>query len=59
MTLRFNSNSLYVELQDVHIPGKFVTFYLAIRLRALDFYAGMVGEGEARINYQRIEINSE
>ena len=29
-----------------------------IRLLALDFYAMIVDEGEARINYHRIEISS-
>ena len=33
--------------------------YLTIRLRARDFYAVIVDEGEARINYHRIEIESE
>ena len=33
--------------------------YLTIRLRAQDFYAVVVDEGEARINYHRIEIESE
>ena len=33
--------------------------YLTIRLLALDFYAVIVDEGEARINYHRIEIESE
>ena len=32
---------------------------LTIRLRARDFYAVIVDEGEARINYHRIEIESE
>ena len=34
-------------------------FFLTIRLRARDFYAVIVDEGEARINYHRIEIESE
>ena len=34
-------------------------FYLTIRLRARDFYAVIVDEGEARINYHHIEIESE
>ena len=33
--------------------------YLTIRLLALDFYAVIVNEGEARINYHCIEIESE
>ena len=34
--------------------------YLTIRLRAQDFYAvPIVDEGEARINYHLIEIDSE
>ena len=33
--------------------------YITIRLLALDFYAMIVDEGEARINYHRIEIESE
>ena len=33
--------------------------YLTIRLGARDFYAVIVDEGEARINYHRIEIESE
>ena len=37
----------------------FGTFSLTIRLRARDFYAVIVDEGEARINYHRIEIESE
>ena len=34
-------------------------FYLTIRLRARDFYEVIVDEGEARINYHLIEIESE
>ena len=37
----------------------FSNFYLTIRLRARDFYAVIVDEGEARISYHRIEIESE
>ena len=33
--------------------------YFTIRLLALDFYAVIVDEGESRINYPRIEIESE
>ena len=33
--------------------------YLTIRLRARDFYAVIVDVGEDRINYERIEIESE
>ncbi len=33
--------------------------YLTIRLRARDFYEVIVDEGEARINYHLIEIESE
>jgi hypothetical protein len=33
--------------------------YLTIRLLALDFYEVIVDEGEARINYHLIEIESE
>ena len=33
--------------------------YLTIRLRARDFYEVIVDEGEARINYHFIEIESE
>ena len=33
--------------------------YLSIRLFALDFYCVIVDEGEARINYHAIEIESE
>ncbi len=33
--------------------------YLTIRLRARNFYEVIVDEGEARINYQLIEIKSE
>ena len=33
--------------------------YLTISLRARDFYAVIFDEGEARINYHRIEIESE
>ena len=36
-----------------------VDFYLTIRLRAWDFYEVIVDEGEARINYHLIEIESE
>ena len=36
-----------------------LALYLTIRLRARDFYAVIVDEGEARINYPRIEIESE
>ena len=32
-----------------------ICLYLTIRLRARDFYAVIVDEGEARINYHRIE----
>ena len=35
------------------------TLYLTIRLRAQDFYAVIIDEGEVRINYHRIEIESE
>ena len=40
---------------------KFVptTFYLTIRLLALNFYEVIVEEDEARINYHLIEIKSE
>ena len=34
-------------------------FYLTIRLWARDFYRVIVDEGEARINYHAIEIESE
>ena len=34
-------------------------FYLTIRLRARDFYEVIVDEGEARINYPLVEIESE
>ena len=37
----------------------YIYIYLTIRLRARDFYAVIVDEGEARINYHRIEIESE
>ena len=33
--------------------------YLTIRLRAWDFYEAIVDEGEARINYHLVEIESE
>ena len=33
--------------------------YLTIRLLALDYYEVIVDEGEARINYHLIEIESE
>ncbi len=33
--------------------------YLTIRLRTRDFYEMIVDEGEARINYHFIEIESE
>ena len=36
-----------------------VSHYLTIRLPARDFYAVTVDEGEARINYHRIEIETE
>ena len=39
--------------------GSSSVHYLTIRLRARDFYAVIVDEGEARINYHRIEIESE
>ena len=39
--------------------GEIYTLYLAIRLRTRDFYAVIVYEDKARINYQRIEIESE
>ncbi len=35
------------------------SFYLTIRLRARDFYEVIVDEGEARINYHFVEIESE
>ena len=34
-------------------------YYLKIRLRARNFYAGIVDDGEARINCQHIKIESE
>ena len=39
--------------------GLFSNIYLTLRLRARDFYAVIVDEGEARINYHCIEIESE
>ena len=36
-----------------------IKIYLTIRLRARDFYEVIVDEGEARINYHFIEIESE
>ena len=36
-----------------------LSVYLTIRLRAWDFYEVIVDEGEARINYHLIEIESE
>ncbi len=40
------------------IPTLYI-FYLTIRLRARDFYEVIVDEGEARVNYHFIEIESE
>ncbi len=37
----------------------YIYIYLTIRLRARDFYEVIVGEGEARINYHFVEIESE
>ena len=34
-------------------------FHVTIGLRARDLFAAIVDEGEARINYHRIEIESE
>ena len=42
-----------------HMLGEICVLYLTIRLRARDFYAVIVDEGEAQINYHRIEIESE
>ena len=39
--------------------GLLPDYYLTIRLRAWDFYEVIVDEGEARINYHLIEIESE
>ena len=36
-----------------------ITLYLTIGLRARDFYAAIADEGEARIYYHLIEIESE
>ena len=43
----------------VHVGGPPFCFLLTIRLRARDFYEVIVDEGEARINYHFIEIESE
>ena len=37
----------------------YFSYSLTIRLRASDFYEVIVDEGEARINYHLIEIESE
>ena len=44
---------------DYEIETCMFRFYLTIRLRAWDFYEVIVDEGEARINYHVIEIESE
>ena len=44
---------------EITVKEYYLLFHLTIRLRARDFYAVIVDEGEARINYQRIEIESE
>ena len=36
-----------------------IYIYLTIRLRARDFYEVIVDEGESRINYHLVEIESE
>ncbi len=47
-------------LQQLDLSVLVVIFvYLTIRLRARDFYEVIVDEGEARINYHLIEIESE
>ena len=52
-----NYKSVAIFFSDIH--DIFTYIYLTIRLRARDFYAVIVDEGEARINYQHIEIESE
>ena len=52
------SLKLLIKSQAVQAYAALV-YYLTIRLRARDFYAAIVDEGEARINYYRIEIESE
>ena len=48
-----------IETVYQHLVVLMLKVYLTIRLRARDFYAVIVDEGEARINYNRIEIESE
>ena len=52
---KFNANTKFAS--DLHIRKS--VDYLTIRLRAWDFYEVIVDEGEARINYHLIEIESE
>ena len=49
----------YMKESNDYCTFHFSRHYLTIRLRARDFYAVIVDEGEARINYHRIEIESE
>ena len=41
------------------IEWKSIVYYLTIRLLALNFYEVIVDNGEARVNYRLIEIESE
>ena len=45
--------------KSVERTNSLFIFYLTIRVQARDFYAVIVGEGEARINYHLIGIESE
>ena len=65
----FASKGLYIDLGPglfifsflaghySYMPMSYIN-YLTIRLRARDFYVEIVDEGEAQINYPRIEIES-
>ncbi len=52
-------NSRYAYCENILKLHYILSFYLTIRLRARDFYEVIVDEGEARINYHLIEIESE
>ena len=51
--------TIKAKVELIHELKVLGTIYLTIRLRARDFYAVIVDESKARINYHRIEIESE
>ena len=46
-------------MSNIFIHDIVIDLHLTIRLRARNFYEVVVNEGEARVNYRFIEIESE